>query len=43
MITKAKRLKSIGKIGPYAKLVDDRNESAHPNGNIFYSTAVLHT
>lgn len=22
----------------YAKLVDDRNESAHPNGNIFYST-----
>ena len=28
----------IGKIGTYAKLVDDRNESAHPNGNIFYST-----
>ncbi len=28
-----------GKIGTYAKLVDDRNESAHPNGNIFYSTA----
>ncbi len=35
-------LKLIGcdnsKIGTYAKLVDDRNESAHPNGNIFYST-----
>lgn len=28
-----------GKIGTYAKLVDDRNETAHPNGNIFYSTA----
>lgn len=28
------------KIGTYAKLVDDRNESAHPNGNIFYSTEV---
>lgn len=27
-----------GKIGSYAKLVDDHNESAHPNGNIFYST-----
>lgn len=27
-----------GKIRTYAKLVDDRNESAHPNGNIFYST-----
>jgi hypothetical protein len=27
------------KIGTYAKLVDDRNETAHPNGNIFYSTA----
>lgn len=27
-----------GKIGTYAKLVDERNESAHPNGNIFYST-----
>lgn len=27
-----------GRIGTYAKLVDDRNESAHPNGNIFYST-----
>ncbi len=26
------------KIGTYTKLVDDRNESAHPNGNIFYST-----
>ena len=26
------------KIGTYAKLVDDRNESAHPNGKIFYST-----
>ena len=26
-----------GKIGTYAKLVDDRNESAHPNGNIFLS------
>jgi hypothetical protein len=26
------------KIGTYAKLVDDRNESAHPNGHIFYST-----
>lgn len=26
------------KIGKYAKLVDDRNESAHPNGNIFFST-----
>ena len=25
------------KIGKYAKLVDDRNETAHPNGNIFYS------
>lgn len=25
-------------IGTYAKLVDDRNETAHPNGNIFYST-----
>lgn len=25
------------KIGSYAKLVDDRNASAHPNGNIFYS------
>ena len=27
-----------GKIGTYAKLVDDRNQSAHPNGNVFYST-----
>jgi hypothetical protein len=27
-----------GKIGTYAKLVDDRNESAHPNGIIFCST-----
>lgn len=27
-----------GKIGTYAKLVDDRNQSAHPNGNIFCST-----
>ena len=26
------------KIGTYAKLVDDRNNSAHPNGNIFFST-----
>ena len=26
------------KIGAYAKLVDDRNETAHPNGNIFFST-----
>jgi hypothetical protein len=26
------------KIGTYAKLVDDRNESAHPNGNIYFST-----
>ena len=25
------------KIGTYPKLVDDRNEAAHPNGNIFYS------
>ncbi len=35
-------LKLIGcdnsKIGTYAKLVDDRNETAHPNGNIFFST-----
>lgn len=27
-----------GKIGTYAKLVDDRNETAHPNGNIFFRT-----
>jgi hypothetical protein len=26
------------KIGTYAKLVDDRNNTAHPNGNIFFST-----
>ena len=26
------------KIGTYAKLVDDRNDAAHPNGNIFFST-----
>lgn len=26
-----------GKIGTYAKLVDDRNSTAHPNGNIFYN------
>ena len=26
------------RIGVYAKLVDDRNEAAHPNGNIFFST-----
>ncbi|HVM32456.1 MAG TPA: hypothetical protein VMU88_04930 [bacterium] len=25
-------------IGTYSKLVDDRNETAHPNGNIFFST-----
>jgi len=25
------------KIGTYAKLVDDRNDTAHTNGNIFYS------
>ena len=25
-----------GKIGTYTKLVKDRNNSAHPNGNIFY-------
>lgn len=24
------------KIGAYAKLVDDRNDTAHPNGNFFY-------
>ena len=28
-----------GKIGAYAKLVDDRNESTHPNGNIFYNSS----
>src|SRR5579859_3436448 len=27
-----------GKIGTYVKLVDDRNETAHSNGNIFFST-----
>jgi hypothetical protein len=26
------------KIGTYAKLVDDRNEAAHSNGNIFYNS-----
>jgi len=26
------------KIGTYAKLVDDRNGTAHPNGNIFFRT-----
>jgi hypothetical protein len=32
------------KIGAYAKLVDDRNDTAHPNGNIFFSTqAALET
>ena len=35
-------LKLIGcdndKIGTYAQLVDDRNDTAHPNGNIFFST-----
>lgn len=27
-------------IGTYAKLVDDRNETSHSNGNIFFSTQV---
>lgn len=27
-----------GKIGIYAKPVDDRNDTAHPNGNIIFST-----
>ena len=27
-----------GKIGTYAKLVEDRNDTAHSNGNIFFST-----
>jgi hypothetical protein len=27
-----------GEIGTYAKLVDDRNDTAHSNGNIFFST-----
>ena len=35
-------LKLIGcdnsKIGAYAKLVDDRNDAAHANGNIFFQT-----
>jgi len=26
------------KIGTYAKLVDDRNDTTHPNGNIFFNT-----
>lgn len=26
------------KIGTYTKLVDDRNDTVHPNGNIFFST-----
>lgn len=26
------------KIGTYVKLVEDRNDTAHPNGNIFFST-----
>ena len=26
------------KIGTYAKMVDDRNKTAHPNGHIFFST-----
>jgi hypothetical protein len=29
-----------GKIGTYAKLVDDRNDTAPPKGNIFFSTQV---
>jgi hypothetical protein len=28
-----------GEIGSYAKLVDDRNDTAHPNGNVFYREA----
>ena len=28
-----------GEIGSYAKLVDDRNDSAQPNGNVFYREA----
>lgn len=28
-----------GKIGTYTKLVDDRNDTAHANGHIFYSDA----
>ncbi|MER9069587.1 hypothetical protein NKH84_23920 [Mesorhizobium sp. M0902] len=27
-----------GKVGTYAKLVDERNDTAHANGNIFFST-----
>lgn len=27
-----------GKVGTYAKLVNERNRTAHPNGNIFFST-----
>lgn len=27
-----------GKIGTYAKLIDNRNDTTHPNGNIFFST-----
>ena len=27
-----------GKIGTYARLVEDRNDAAHANGNIFFST-----
>lgn len=27
-----------GKIGTYMKLVDDRNDTTHPNGHIFYKT-----
>jgi hypothetical protein len=27
-----------GKIGTYAKLVDDRNDTAHSNGNIYFSS-----
>lgn len=27
-----------GKVGTYAALVKERNETAHPNGNIFFST-----
>ena len=27
-----------GKIGTYTKLVDERNQTAHSNGNIFFST-----
>ena len=27
-----------GKIGTYVKLVNDRNDTAHPNGNIFFNT-----